>query len=149
MGARLRLSRDGARPPDRAALRPDRARGRRARSGCGPCSARGGDPRDAVPARPLPPSAPRGAAPVNGRPGTDRRGYRTSRKRHQPLGPYGPGRTNDRKEIPVNPPAPPAPSSDVGGRPMTATSLERDPEAVDQLVARVLSRAHRTTEAVN
>ena len=49
----------------------------------------------------------------------------------------------------MNPPAPPAPSSDVGGRPMTATSLERDPEAVDQLIARVLSRAHRTMEAVN
>jgi hypothetical protein len=27
------------------------------------------------------------------------------------------------------------------------TALERDPEAVDQLIARVLSRAHRTMEA--
>jgi hypothetical protein len=49
----------------------------------------------------------------------------------------------------VNPPAPPAPSSEVGGRHMTATALERDPEAVDQLIARVLSRAHRTMEALN
>jgi hypothetical protein len=32
---------------------------------------------------------------------------------------------------------------------MTATALERDPEAVDQLIARVLSRAHRTMEALN
>jgi cob(I)alamin adenosyltransferase len=31
---------------------------------------------------------------------------------------------------------------------MTATALERDTEAVDQLIARVLSRAHRTTEAL-
>jgi hypothetical protein len=49
----------------------------------------------------------------------------------------------------VNPPAPPVPSSEVGGRHMTATALERDPEAVDQLIARVLSRAHRTMEALN
>jgi hypothetical protein len=49
----------------------------------------------------------------------------------------------------VNPPAPPAPSSEVGGRHMTATPLERDPEAVDQLIARVLGRAHRTMEALN
>lgn len=31
---------------------------------------------------------------------------------------------------------------------MTATALERDTEAVDQLIARVLSRAHRTTEGL-
>ena len=49
----------------------------------------------------------------------------------------------------MNPAAPPAPSSEVGGRHMTATALERDPEAVDQLIARVLSRAHRTMEALN
>lgn len=49
----------------------------------------------------------------------------------------------------MNPSAPPAPSSEVGGRQMTATALERDPEAVDQLIARVLSRAHRTMEALN
>jgi acyl transferase domain-containing protein len=29
------------------------------------------------------------------------------------------------------------------------TALERDPEAVDQLIARVLSRAHRRMEALN
>jgi hypothetical protein len=29
------------------------------------------------------------------------------------------------------------------------TPLERDPEAVEQLIARVLSRAHRTMEALN
>ena len=32
--------------------------------------------------------------------------------------------------------------------PMTAMPLERDPEAVGQLIARVLSRAHRTMEAL-
>jgi hypothetical protein len=30
---------------------------------------------------------------------------------------------------------------------MTVTTLERTPEAVDQLIARVLGRAHRTMEA--
>jgi acyl transferase domain-containing protein len=29
------------------------------------------------------------------------------------------------------------------------TTLETDPEAVDQLIARVLNRAHRTMEALN
>jgi acyl transferase domain-containing protein len=29
------------------------------------------------------------------------------------------------------------------------TALEMDPEAVDQLITRVLSRAHRTMEALN
>jgi hypothetical protein len=29
------------------------------------------------------------------------------------------------------------------------TALERDPEAVDQLIVRVLSRAHRRMEALN
>jgi predicted nucleic acid-binding protein len=29
------------------------------------------------------------------------------------------------------------------------TALERDPEAVDQLIVRVLSRAHRTVDAFN
>lgn len=29
------------------------------------------------------------------------------------------------------------------------TALARDPEAVDQLIARVLSRAHRSMEALN
>jgi acyl transferase domain-containing protein len=32
---------------------------------------------------------------------------------------------------------------------MPATALERDPEAVDQLVARVLTGAHQTAEALN
>jgi hypothetical protein len=32
---------------------------------------------------------------------------------------------------------------------MTVTTLERTPEAVDQLIARVLNRAHRTMEAYN
>jgi acyl transferase domain-containing protein len=41
----------------------------------------------------------------------------------------------------VNPSAPPAPS--------TAMTLEREPEAVDQLIARVLGRAHRTMEAID
>jgi hypothetical protein len=49
----------------------------------------------------------------------------------------------------VNPSAAPAPTSEVGGRHMTATALERDPEAVDQLIARVLSRAHRTMGALS
>ena len=31
----------------------------------------------------------------------------------------------------------------------TPMSLETDPEAVDQLIARVLSRAHRTMEALS
>ena len=35
---------------------------RRPRRGCGPCRARRGDPRVAIPARAHPPSAPRGAA---------------------------------------------------------------------------------------
>jgi hypothetical protein len=39
----------------------------------------------------------------------------------------------------VNPSAPAAP----------AMPLEMDPEAVNQLVTRVLSRAHRTMEAIN
>ena len=39
----------------------------------------------------------------------------------------------------MNPSAPPAP----------ATPLERDPEAIDQLIARVLGRAHRTMEALD
>ncbi len=33
--------------------------------------------------------------------------------------------------------------------PMNDALVERDPEAVDQLIARVLSRAHRTMEALN
>jgi hypothetical protein len=41
----------------------------------------------------------------------------------------------------VNPSAPPAPS--------VAIALERDPETLDQLIARVLRRAHRTMEAVD
>ena len=39
----------------------------------------------------------------------------------------------------MNPSAPHAP----------ATALERDPEAVDQLIARVLGHAHRTMEALD
>ena len=39
----------------------------------------------------------------------------------------------------MNPSAPPAP----------ATAPEMDPEAVDQLIARVLGRAHRTMEALD
>jgi hypothetical protein len=38
----------------------------------------------------------------------------------------------------MNPTAAPAP-----------TAIERDPEAVDELIARVLSRAHRAAEALN
>jgi hypothetical protein len=39
----------------------------------------------------------------------------------------------------VNPSAPSAP----------ATALDRDPEAIEQLIARVLGRAHRTMEALD
>src|ERR671925_630879 len=90
-----------------------------------------------APARAGPPSAPRGAPPVNGRLGSDRRGHRTGRGRRQPLGPYRPRQTNYSKEITVNPSALPA-------------HVETPPnEAVDQLIARVLDRAHRTAEAVD
>src|SRR5687767_4241315 len=115
MDTRPRPSGDGARPPDRASFRPDRARGRRARRGGGPRRARRGDPRDAVPARAHRPPAPRGAAPAGGRPGADRHDYR-------------PRRTYDSKELTVNSSATPV-----------STALEMDPEAVDQLIARVLS----------
>jgi acyl transferase domain-containing protein len=37
----------------------------------------------------------------------------------------------------------------VNSSAMPATVLESDPEAVDQLVARVLSGAHQTAEALN
>jgi hypothetical protein len=37
----------------------------------------------------------------------------------------------------------------VNSSAMTATTLERDPETVDQLIARVLGRAHQTMEALN
>jgi hypothetical protein len=91
---------------------------------------------DAVPARAQPPPAPRSAVPVNRRLGTDRRRYHTRRRRHQPLGPDRPPRTNDSKEITVNPPAAVAP-------------VETPHEAVDELIARVLRRAHGTMEALN
>ena len=104
--------------------------------GCGPCRARRGRARDAVPARAQPPPAPRRAAPVNGTLGADRCGYRTRRRRHQPLGPYRPHRTNDNKEITVNPSASPAP-------------VETPTRLPTSLIARVLRRAHETIEAHN
>src|SRR5919108_3102997 len=93
MDPRPRRCGAGAGRPDRAAVRADRARGRRAGRGCGPRRARRGGARDAVPARAGPPSAPRGAPPVDGRLGSDRRGHRTGRGRRQPLGPYRPRQT--------------------------------------------------------
>src|SRR5919109_2615921 len=62
--------------------------------------------------------------------------HRTGRGRRQPLGPYRPRQTNHSKEITVNPSALPA-------------HVETPNEAVDQLIARVLDRAHRTAEAVD
>ena len=82
MDARPRLPRGGAPPPDPAELRPDRAHGRRARCACGPCSARKGCARTAVPAGPLPPSASRGAAPV-----PRKARYRSAGPLHRPGGP--------------------------------------------------------------
>jgi hypothetical protein len=43
----------------------------------------------------------------------------------------------------------PADNGRVAGRDMNDALVKRDPEGVDQLIARVLSRAHRTMEALN
>jgi hypothetical protein len=115
----------GAAPPHRPALRADRARGRRARRACGPCSARGGGARGAVRAGPLPPPAPRGAAPVNGRLRTGRQGHCTGREGHPAVGRRRSRQPNHSKKITVNPPAPLAPGIHMtaprdgsrGGRP--------------------------------
>jgi hypothetical protein len=108
--------------PHRPALRADRARARRA---CGPCSARGGGARGAVRAGPLPPPAPRGAAPVNGRLRTGRQGHCTGREGHPAVGRRRSRQPNHSKKITVNPPAPLAPGIHMtaprdgsrGGRP--------------------------------
>jgi hypothetical protein len=54
--------------------------------------------------------------------------------RHQPLGPDRPRRTNDSKEITVNPSAPAAP-------------VETPHETVDELIARVLSQSRPVRSA--
>ena len=46
----------------------------------------------------------------------------------------------------MNPSAAPARSGEVEGRYMNGALGESDPEAVEQLIARVLRRAHRTAE---
>ena len=46
----------------------------------------------------------------------------------------------------MNPSAAPAHSGEVEGRYMNGALGESDPEAVEQLIARVLHRAHRTAE---
>jgi hypothetical protein len=46
----------------------------------------------------------------------------------------------------MNPSAAPAYSGEVEGRYMNGALGESDPEAVEQLIARVLRRAHRTAE---
>src|SRR5215217_335282 len=86
MDSRPRPPGDVGRPPARPALRTDRGRGPRARRGRGPCRARRGRARHAVPAHKRPPSARRRAASVNGRLGPARHGHPTRRWRHQPLG---------------------------------------------------------------
>jgi hypothetical protein len=49
----------------------------------------------------------------------------------------------------VDPSVPPAHTGEVVGRSMNDAPVERDHAAVDQLIARVLRRAHRTAGAVN
>ena len=48
----------------------------------------------------------------------------------------------------MNPSAAPAHSGEVEGRYMGGALVESEPEAVEQLIARVLRRAHRTVEAL-
>jgi hypothetical protein len=58
-------------------------------------------------------------------------------------------RIDDCGEITVNPSAPPADDGEVTGRHMDDAPVQGNPMPVEQLIARVLGRAHRTAEALN
>ena len=49
----------------------------------------------------------------------------------------------------MGPSTPPAPIGEVVGRCMNYALLEGDPEAVEQLIAHVLGRAHRMAKVLN
>jgi hypothetical protein len=55
--------------------------------------------------------------------------------------------SNHSKEITVNPSAPTAHTGELVGRHITDAPADSEPEAVDQLIARVLHHAHRTADA--
>jgi hypothetical protein len=58
-------------------------------------------------------------------------------------------RANDSDEIAVTASVPPAHSGDVIGRFMSDALFQGDPAGVEQLIAHVLGRAHRTAQALN